>query len=210
MVGSSGLRQGPRNLGFMNLYQVKITLWLTVSQSVLLSSPIWDSWSDVYYCLTVTVLFYGAPSLMRGRVCLFHMLLVLANAVFLGSESLGTRDRILLSQIWDFPFRRLLRLAVSQWRYPTPPPHRGGSISTYNLEYIYSFSGFDGRGELILMNLIWEGCISSWELGNHLRICLKTEENQEYLCRDGRSQGLPVTHWLLASSPANKRLWGTL
>jgi hypothetical protein len=25
--------------------------------------------------------------------------------------------------IWDFPFRRLLRLAGSRWRYSTPPPH---------------------------------------------------------------------------------------
>jgi hypothetical protein len=35
---------------------------------------------------------------------------------------LGTREHILLSQIWDFPFRRLLRLAGSRWRYSTPPP----------------------------------------------------------------------------------------
>jgi hypothetical protein len=41
--------------------------------------------------------FCGAPSLTRGRVCLLYMLLALA--VFLGSESLGTRDHILLSQI---------------------------------------------------------------------------------------------------------------
>jgi hypothetical protein len=26
-------------------------------------------------------------------------------------------------QIWDFPFRRLLRLAGSRWKYSTPPPH---------------------------------------------------------------------------------------
>jgi hypothetical protein len=45
------------------------------------------------------------------------------SIVFLGSESLGTRDHILLSQIWDFPFRRLLRLAGLRWRYSTPPPH---------------------------------------------------------------------------------------
>jgi hypothetical protein len=32
-------------------------------------------------------------------------------------------DHILLSQIWDFPFRRLLRLTGSRWRYSTPPPH---------------------------------------------------------------------------------------
>jgi hypothetical protein len=46
-----------------------------------------------------------------------EMLLALARAVFLGSESLGTRDHILLSQIWDFPFRRLLRLAGSRSLY---------------------------------------------------------------------------------------------
>jgi hypothetical protein len=40
-----------------------------------------------------------APSLTRGWVCLLYRLLVLARAVFLRSESLGTRDRILLSQI---------------------------------------------------------------------------------------------------------------
>jgi hypothetical protein len=50
----------------------------------------------------------GAPSLTRGRVCLLYMLLALASAAFLGSESLGTSDHILLSHIWDFPFRRLL------------------------------------------------------------------------------------------------------
>jgi hypothetical protein len=53
------------------------------------------------------------PSLMRGQVCLFYMLLALASAVFLG----------LLSHIWDFPFRRLLRLAGSRWRYSNLPPH---------------------------------------------------------------------------------------
>jgi hypothetical protein len=34
------------------------------------------------------------------------MQLALASVVFLGSEPLGTRDHILLSQIWDFRFRR--------------------------------------------------------------------------------------------------------
>jgi hypothetical protein len=58
---------------------------------------------------------------MRGRVFLLYMLLTLASVVFLGSESLGTRDHILLSQICDFLFRRLLRLAGSRWRYSTPP-----------------------------------------------------------------------------------------
>jgi hypothetical protein len=43
--------------------------------------------------------FCGAPSLTREQVCLLYMLLALASAVFLGSEFLGIRDRILLSQI---------------------------------------------------------------------------------------------------------------
>jgi hypothetical protein len=41
----------------------------------------------------------GAPSLTRGRVCLLYVLLALASAVFLGSEYLGARAHILLSQI---------------------------------------------------------------------------------------------------------------
>jgi hypothetical protein len=67
--------------------------------------------------------FCGAPSLTRGRVCLLYMLLALAGAVFLGSEYLGSLVHILLPQFLDFPFRRLLRLAGSRWRYSTPPPH---------------------------------------------------------------------------------------
>jgi hypothetical protein len=69
------------------------------------------------------VCWFGAPSLTRGRVCRLQWLLVLASAVIFGSESRRTRNHILLSQIWDFPFRRLLRLAGSRWRYSTPPPH---------------------------------------------------------------------------------------
>jgi hypothetical protein len=67
--------------------------------------------------------FCGAPSLTRWRVCLLRMLLALPSAVLPGSESLCSRDHILLSQIWDFPFRSLLRLAGSRWRYSTTPPH---------------------------------------------------------------------------------------
>jgi hypothetical protein len=40
--------------------------------------------------------FCGAPSLTRGRVCLLYMLLALVSSVFLGPESLGSRDYILL------------------------------------------------------------------------------------------------------------------
>jgi hypothetical protein len=40
---------------------------------------------------------------MRGRVCHLQLLLVLASKVILRSESHGTRDHILLSQIQDSP-----------------------------------------------------------------------------------------------------------
>jgi hypothetical protein len=77
----------------------------------------------------------GAPSLTRRRVCLFYMLLALSSAVFPCSESLRTRDHILLSQIWDFPFRRLLRLTGLRWRYSTPPPQESLILLNWTLPY---------------------------------------------------------------------------
>jgi hypothetical protein len=56
----------------------------------------------------------GALSLTRGRVCRLHLLLVLASAVIVRSESCGTRDHILLSQIQDFPFNCLLNW-IHEW-----------------------------------------------------------------------------------------------
>jgi hypothetical protein len=43
----------------------------------------------------------------------------LVSEVILGSESLGTRDHILLTQIRDFPFSRLLRLRESLSSFTT-------------------------------------------------------------------------------------------
>jgi hypothetical protein len=79
--------------------------------------------------VTVTVLFCGVPSLTRGWVCLLYMLLAVVSTVFLGTESLGTREHILPSQIWDFPFRRLRRLAGSRWRYSIRPPQGEESVN---------------------------------------------------------------------------------
>jgi hypothetical protein len=45
---------------------------------------------------------YVTSSLMRGSVCSFRLLMVLASAVILGSESRGTHDHILHSQIRDY------------------------------------------------------------------------------------------------------------
>jgi hypothetical protein len=49
-------------------------------------------------------------TLKRTRVYRLQLLLALTSAVILGSESRGTSDHILLSQIRDLPFRRLLQL----------------------------------------------------------------------------------------------------
>jgi hypothetical protein len=55
--------------------------------------------------------FCGALSLTRGRVSFVYA----AGPC----QRTHSRDRILLSQISDFPFRRLIRLAGSRWRYST-------------------------------------------------------------------------------------------
>jgi hypothetical protein len=98
----------------------------TDDQSASLSwnkAPIWGLRLDFYYCQTVAGLLFGALSLTRGQDCRLQFLLVLASTVILGSEFLGTHNHILLSQIRDFPFRRLLRLTGLLWWYLTPPSH---------------------------------------------------------------------------------------
>jgi hypothetical protein len=70
----------------------------------------------------------GALSLTRGRVCRLQLLLALVSADIFGSDSHGTRDHNLLSQIRDFPFCRLLRLGGLRWRYSTPPTQGSGWI----------------------------------------------------------------------------------
>jgi hypothetical protein len=75
----------------------------------------------------------GVLSLTRGRVFRIQLLLALASAVILGSESRGTSYHILLPQIRDFPFRRLLRHAGLQWKYSNAPPH--GMTPVHQLPY---------------------------------------------------------------------------
>jgi hypothetical protein len=137
-----------------NHIKVKVILRLTVSQSV--SLGVEPHLGPMTRFITVWQLrssFCGAPSLTRGRVCLLYMLMALDSAIFFGSQSRGTRDHILLSQIWDFSFRRLLRLAVTVevfnpastrvwepyffflWRYS---PHLGLGLPPWNFPFHFS------------------------------------------------------------------------
>jgi hypothetical protein len=101
--------------------KVKVTLRLTVSESVSLGVEPHLGLMTRYLLLfdSFGLVFVGRP-LWREDGWLFYMLLALASVVFLRSESPGTRDHILLSQIRDFPLRRLLRLTWSRWMYSTP------------------------------------------------------------------------------------------
>jgi hypothetical protein len=82
--------------------------------------------------IQLLVCWCGVISLTRGRICRLQLLLVLASADNVGSDSRGTHDHNLLSQIRDFPFRRLLRLTGLRWRYSTQPPHGRPNFPSYN------------------------------------------------------------------------------
>jgi hypothetical protein len=100
----------------------------------------------------------------------------LASAVFLGSESLGTRDHILLSQIWDFHFRGLLRLAGPRWRYSTPPPH-GYQQSSKLVLLITSRYGPRRKHRFIII-VAFNCCVR----GNMLVCGAVTQQRLLYIC----------------------------
>jgi hypothetical protein len=76
-------------------------------------APIWGLQPDFITVRQLQVCWCGVLSLRRGRVCRLELLLVLASAVIFKSESPGVHDHILLSQIWDFPFRS--HLVMDAW-----------------------------------------------------------------------------------------------
>jgi hypothetical protein len=59
--------------------------WRSVSQYILVSSPIWDFWPEIFFTKLLSCLF-GAPSLTRGRVC--HVLVFVIEVY--NSQSLFT------------------------------------------------------------------------------------------------------------------------
>jgi hypothetical protein len=64
---------------------------------------IWGPRPRFYYCQQLRVCWCWPPFLTRGWVCRLQVLLGFASVVILRSESLGTHDHILLSQIRDSP-----------------------------------------------------------------------------------------------------------
>jgi hypothetical protein len=75
-----------------------------VGQSVLVSSTHLGLKTQIFITVRqLRVSSFGDPSLTRRRFCRLQLLLVFSRAVILGSESRGTHDLILLSQIRDSP-----------------------------------------------------------------------------------------------------------
>jgi hypothetical protein len=105
---------------------------------------------------------YVTPSLPRGLVCRLQLLLAFDSWAILGSESRGTHDHTLLSQIWDSPnlegpapylyppgtgwpsytprhwVSSPPRLAWQRWRYSNSPPHGISLLAAWNPRYIDS------------------------------------------------------------------------
>jgi hypothetical protein len=74
----------------------------TTNHFVLVTSPLRFTTSNFIFQLnTCDYSSYATSSLTRGWVCRLQLLLVLASAIILRSESRGTHDHILLSQIGD-------------------------------------------------------------------------------------------------------------
>jgi hypothetical protein len=111
----------PRHGPHRKHLSLSLILRLTVSRPVCLRIKHPSGTYDQIFITVrrVRVCWYGALSLTRERVCSLQLLQPSPAQSFFGSVSHGARDHILLSQIRDFRFRRLLQLARLRWRYST-------------------------------------------------------------------------------------------
>jgi hypothetical protein len=127
-------------------------------------APIWGLRPDFYYCQTVAcLLMWGALSDERTGLSFTIVPGSRQLRPFLGSNSRGTHDHNLLSQIRDFLFRRLLRLAELRWRYSTPPPH--GRLTPTELRWIsYSLARIAHRKHSSFIVACVSDGIPTWSL----------------------------------------------
>jgi hypothetical protein len=120
-----------------------ITDWLSLVQSVLslvqsvLVSGTHLGLMVIFLKLSLDklwVCWYGESSLRRGWVCSLQLLLDLASAVFLGPESHGTHDHILLFQIWEIQSKVLHIIVDAPWYVPNSLIQRDLSCPTVKEE----------------------------------------------------------------------------
>jgi hypothetical protein len=128
--------------------EVEVKLRPTVSRSVRPGVRYPSGTRDQFFFPLVTyfrqlrVCYFVAPSLKRGRVCNLLLLLVLASAVPLRSESRGTQDHTLLSQFLRFhqPGRPGPRIYIPQEKSGPDIPRALGSLSVA----YYDSQGYGG------------------------------------------------------------------
>jgi hypothetical protein len=130
------------NSQFSSLVWVSWVLYniTTDVQSASLSrnkAPVWGLRPGIYYCQTVAgLLMWGAISDERTGLS-FTIAPGPCQRIHFRVRVLWILDHILLSQIRDFPFRRLLQLTGLRWRYSTPPPHGSQNSLSFVFMYLY-------------------------------------------------------------------------
>jgi hypothetical protein len=122
--------------------KVKVTLRLIVGQSVSLT---WGSWPDIYYCLTVTVLFlWGVLSDERTGLSFVY--------------AAGSRQRS-LSRVWvPWISRPYFTVSVLRLPFSSPPTTRSVTVEVFDpastrvTEYFYHYVFLDNLESDLIEN----------------------------------------------------------
>jgi hypothetical protein len=132
-------------------------------------APICGLWPDFYYCQRVEALLMWALSRTRERTCRLQLLLALASAVFLGSDSRGTRDHIYSLRFESSPTWRngssYLYPPGTRWSNYTPrhwvpflsPPKTGrATVKVFNPASTRARLHSDITNKSASKNLMWK------------------------------------------------------